>query len=88
MPTCSRCHTCGLPLRTVFDGEEWCDACRTRRRYHSHGWVGASADAATATADAVRAAKFAACVAADAAAAEDAEADRDARSWQVLGGRP
>jgi hypothetical protein len=36
---CGRCHTCGDRLRTVLDGEEWCDTCHAYRRYWSHGWA-------------------------------------------------
>jgi len=35
---CGHCHTCGSELREVLDGEEWCQKCRTYRRYKSHGW--------------------------------------------------
>jgi len=37
--TCGRCHTCGNPLRTVLDGEEWCKTCGVYRRYRSHGFI-------------------------------------------------
>lgn len=37
---CRKCHTCGTQLRIVLDGEEWCDECKTYRRYTSHGWKG------------------------------------------------
>ena len=36
---CRRCHTCKTLLRTVLDGEEWCDTCGAWRRYPSHGWA-------------------------------------------------
>lgn len=39
MIKCVRCHTCGGGLRTVLDGEEWCDFCAAYRRYRSHGWA-------------------------------------------------
>jgi len=42
--SCNKCHTCGNKLRTVLDGEEWCDTCQTYRRYASHGWNCESAD--------------------------------------------
>ena len=35
---CGRCHECGLTLRKVLDGEEWCPTCQKYRRYPSHGW--------------------------------------------------
>ena len=35
---CGRCHHCGGRLRLVLDGEQWCSACQTYRRYRSHGW--------------------------------------------------
>lgn len=35
---CSHCHTCGAPMASVLDGEEWCTKCNTYRRYVSHGW--------------------------------------------------
>lgn len=38
MTNCGHCHTCGTPLRTVLDGEEWCATCQAYRRYPSHGW--------------------------------------------------
>ena len=38
MKNCGHCHTCGTKLRTVLDGEEWCDRCGQYRRYQSHGW--------------------------------------------------
>ncbi len=38
MQNCGRCHECGHKLRTVLDGEEWCDHCGQYRRYKSHGW--------------------------------------------------
>jgi len=37
---CGHCHTCGTPLRTVLDGEEWCPTCQQYRRYAAHGWAG------------------------------------------------
>lgn len=40
MAGCGNCHQCGEGLRTVLDGEEWCEKCQTYRRYHSHGWGG------------------------------------------------
>lgn len=41
---CGKCHTCGTPLRSVLDGEEWCPKCRAYRRYRTHGWGGLDAD--------------------------------------------
>lgn len=41
---CGRCHTCGTPLRSVLDGEEWCPKCSAYRRYRTHGWGGLDAD--------------------------------------------
>lgn len=41
---CEHCHTCGTKLRIALDGEEWCQNCRSYRRYRSHGWVHALAD--------------------------------------------
>ena len=35
---CGKCHDCGASLRSVLDGEEWCDTCQAYRRYRSHGW--------------------------------------------------
>lgn len=40
MRHCGHCHTCGDPLRTVLDGEQWCDTCGLYRRYVSHGFAG------------------------------------------------
>ena len=36
--SCGKCHDCGTSLRSVLDGEEWCDTCKAYRRYRSHGW--------------------------------------------------
>ena len=36
---CGRCHKCGMPLKIVLDGEEWCVKCHAYRRYRSHGWA-------------------------------------------------
>lgn len=36
---CGHCHDCGIGLRNVLDGEEWCARCAQYRRYRSHGWV-------------------------------------------------
>lgn len=44
MMHCQHCHTCGSPLQTCLDGEEWCPHCRRYRRYRSHGWAMACAD--------------------------------------------
>lgn len=42
---CGHCHTCGGRLRSVLDGEEWCDRCKAYRRYPSHGWgIGPTSD--------------------------------------------
>ena len=35
---CNHCHTCGEVLRTVLDGEQWCDRCQKYRRYQAHGF--------------------------------------------------
>lgn len=40
----SICLTCGHQLRTVLDGEQWCDHCQTYRRYRRDGWSVAVAD--------------------------------------------
>jgi hypothetical protein len=42
MSGCGRCHECGEKLRTVLDGEEWCDRCGEYRRYRAHGWTATS----------------------------------------------
>lgn len=39
---CGHCHTCGTKLRSVLDGEEWCNHCGAYRRYTSHGWAAAA----------------------------------------------
>ena len=39
MTNCGKCHTCGGPISTVLDGEEWCKACQTYQRPWSHGWA-------------------------------------------------
>lgn len=41
---CGHCHTCGTALNRVLDGEEWCPACNSYRRYHSHGFAVAVAN--------------------------------------------
>lgn len=41
---CGRCHECGLPLRKVLDGEEYCAQCHAYQRYVSHGWTGNALD--------------------------------------------
>jgi uncharacterized Zn finger protein (UPF0148 family) len=38
MTHCGKCHTCGLKLVQVLDGEEWCPNCGQYRRYVSHGF--------------------------------------------------
>ncbi len=35
---CGLCHCCGTPIIIVLDGEEWCQKCKTYRRYPSHGF--------------------------------------------------
>jgi hypothetical protein len=35
---CKNCHSCGNELKSVLDGEEWCNFCEQYRRYSSHGW--------------------------------------------------
>lgn len=35
---CRLCHSCGNPIRTVLDGEEWCSSCQAYQRPLSHGW--------------------------------------------------
>jgi len=39
MRGCGLCHTCGLQLNVVLDGEEYCPRCGAYRRYRSHGWA-------------------------------------------------
>lgn len=36
---CGYCHSCGMKLQIVLDGEEWCSECQQYRRYRSHGWA-------------------------------------------------
>lgn len=44
MSHCGRCHECGTKLRSVLDGETWCDTCKAYRRYRSHGWAYGAAE--------------------------------------------
>jgi hypothetical protein len=45
MTGCGKCHACRTTLRSVLDGEEWCPKCHRYRRYRSHGWSSAVANA-------------------------------------------
>src|SRR3990172_9549099 len=43
MKNCGFCHSCGTKLRPSPFADDWCDHCKTERRYRSHGWaVGAA----------------------------------------------
>ena len=45
LENCGHCHKCGSVISSVLDGEEWCGYCQAYRRYKSHGWAIATADA-------------------------------------------